>query len=73
MSVSKTEFVEWKDSKVTQEAVKNIKEVVEDVAGALIETTNSDPIRDAYSRGFIRGVRSLLAWEPEYEDNSEGS
>lgn len=70
--ITKSQFVDWKNSAVTLEMEKAVLEVVSDVGGSLINKVTSDPNHDAYLRGFIRGVQAGREWEPEFAEDADG-
>ena len=70
--IPKSEFQDWKDSRVTQEMVTEVKEAAEEVAAELINRRTSTPQDDAYLRGYIRGVQASLEWVPTFEEDDNG-
>lgn len=65
MDFTHEEFVEWTQSKVTQAMLADIAEAAEVVANNMIRRNLSDPARDQYEKGFIRGVQAAMEWNPD--------
>lgn len=70
MSVTKGEWRDWLDHPVTKEVIYAINEAVENAAEALMYRFPSDPMRDSYDRGFLKGVQALMNYRPESTDES---
>lgn len=69
MAVRKSDFFEWKNSDVTKVCYDDVREAAESVAARLLNRIATDHEQDAWDRGFIRGIQSVLEWEPEFEED----
>ena len=58
--MTKEEFQNWKESALTQEILQHIRELIEEGKEELADVAGSDPIRDRYVVGKIRGLREIL-------------
>lgn len=58
--MTKDEFQNWKESAITQEILQHILQLIEEGKEELADMAGSDPIRDRYVVGKIRGLREIL-------------
>ena len=65
-TVSKEEFLDWKNSHVTQEVFQVILTRIQDAKDILGATAGDDPVADRYLVGMIRAFNELM--EISYDD-----
>lgn len=68
--ITKSQYVDWKSSPVTQELMQNIVEAVEENVAILVRRRSSEPLDDQYIKGYVRGVQAAIEWEPELVEES---
>lgn len=68
---TKTEFIEWKSMRITQEAFADILEVAGEAAATILVRTSVNTDVDQYMKGFIRGIQSLVEWQPDFEEEPQ--
>jgi len=80
MEVSKSDFIQWRDSFVTEQFKQAMIEEIEGKVSSLVRFAGDNPNQDKFNAGFIQGVQWLLDWEPHFideegnsEDESESS
>lgn len=66
MPIKKSDYIDWLDNPVTQEAAKDVAQRVEQEIGNLVRSRDNTPIQDAWIKGLITGVQALLDWDPEF-------
>lgn len=74
MALNKSDYIQWRDSKETQELFSELREAAEGVATEVLtrEEFNSD--RDQFLKGFLKGIDAVLSWRPEFiEENRDES
>ena len=69
--ITKSQYIDWKNTEVTQEMISDVSEAAESAAASLVTKTTSDRDLDQYLRGFIRGVQASIEWEPEFVTGDE--
>ena len=58
--MTKDEFQNWRESAITQEILQYIHNLIEEGKEELADMAGSDPIRDRYVVGKIKGLREIL-------------
>jgi hypothetical protein len=68
--ISKNLYREWKDHPVTEMFFKTVEEITEDIEHAMLNghSVESHPII-AQQLGLIRAYRSVLEYQPEFNDD----
>jgi len=66
--ISKEDYLAWRQSAAFQEMEGSVLEAIEALGAELIRKTTSDPDRDQYVRGFIRGIQVMREWQPEFNE-----
>jgi hypothetical protein len=69
--VSKEEYLDWKNSPVTEELARDLKQGIEGVVGILISRREHQPTDDQYLKGWIKGLVDALEWTPEIKQEEE--
>jgi hypothetical protein len=70
--ISKEDYVAFKQHPVYQESQGVVYETVEAAASELVNKTTPDVNREQYLRGFIRGMLTVLEWEPSTFAEDQG-
>jgi len=73
MEVSKSDFVQWRDSFVTEQFKQAMVTEIEDKVANLVRFAGDSPAQDKFNAGFIQGVQWLLDWEPNFIDEEGNS
>lgn len=69
--MTKDQWLAWVDAPQTQEVFYEIRQLIAEGMEELAQSAGTDPIRDRYIVGKIRGLRDVLDLAPE-EDVPEG-
>ena len=67
---TKADFVDWKNSPVTQDFLKCVKMEVEMNKDMLAEEAGRNPIADSQVVGYITGMRFLMQWTPAVQEEN---
>ena len=60
MGLTKSEFIQWMETPVTQVVFKNLKEKIQEAKDIIAYKTESDPDGDQLLRGMIRAWDDIL-------------
>ena len=71
--VDKQDFLEWRDSPVTEELKKNLQEAVEGIASRILTRQESNPMDDQFLKGLMRGLTETLEWVPDLREEQNGT
>lgn len=66
--ISREDFASFRNHPAFQEQSAAGLQVIEALAAELVNRSRPDGDRDQYVRGFIKGMVSVLEWEPEFID-----
>ena len=71
MEISKLDWVQWKNSHVSEKFREALIEQIDDVTMYLLKSAGKDSLEDRRLVGVIEGVQWLLDWEPNFIDEGE--
>jgi len=66
MEIRKSEFLDWKNSLVTQVMAQSVAELAQEMIADLVMKRESNPADDQWVKGFLQGVQAIMDWEPEF-------
>lgn len=69
MTISRDDFVVWKNSAMTELLFKSSLQRREEVKEALAASAGSDPIADAIKRGYCQAIVDILNIDYEEVEN----
>jgi hypothetical protein len=74
MALSKSDYIQWRDSKETQELMKELGEAAESVAQEVLTREDYNSDRDQFLKGYLKAIDQVIGWRPEFieENNNEG-
>lgn len=58
--ISKSEFIDWKNSPVTEQVFKLLQQRKDALVESLAETAGLNPIQDRYYAGYIAALNEVL-------------
>ena len=58
--MTRTEFLDWKTNKATQEIMSQLKERVESMTTILKDSAGLDPLQDRFYSGYIAAFNDLI-------------
>lgn len=65
MTISKSEWTDWKQHNITRAYIQASFERIEESKEILANTAGQDPIQDSFMRGFIAAYREMLDFRVE--------
>jgi hypothetical protein len=71
MEITKSDYVQWRDTPVTVQFKKEMLEVVEEVVASLVNYAGDDSKADKEKKGIIKGVQWLLDWRPTFIEEND--
>lgn len=72
MEIRKSEFLDWKNSLVTQVMTQSVAELAQELIANLVSKRESNPADDQWIKGYLQGIQAIMDWEPEFvqEENT---
>lgn len=68
MSITKSEWMDWKNDQITRAFFEAARDRVEDAKDVLSVSAGVDPDSDNYYRGFIAAYREMMDFKVEDAD-----
>jgi hypothetical protein len=74
MALSKSDYIQWRDSKETQQLLTELREAAEGVAQEVLTREDFNSDRDQFLKGFLKAIDQVIGWRPEFieENRDEG-
>jgi hypothetical protein len=70
MEITKQDFLDWKQDRITKEFFSAILERIEDGKDILATQAGLDPITDNFYRGFIYAYKEALEFRVDSEEEN---
>jgi hypothetical protein len=67
------QFIDWRDSDITQEMYKAVSEVAGDTVGTILNRRESNPLDDQFLKGYLQGLSAVVGWKPTIMDTKTGN
>jgi hypothetical protein len=71
VEISKLDFIQWRDSNITQQYLEDMLEQLDDVKSYLMVSAGKNSLEDRRMVGIIEGVQWLLNWQPNFIEEGE--
>lgn len=68
MSFTREDYLLWKEHPVTKAMFEEVRETAEEIASEVLNRVEANHDRDQWIKGFLKGVATVRAYEPEYSD-----
>jgi hypothetical protein len=65
--ITKSDWLAWRDQRITQMCLDDIIERIQNLAADLVQNAGKDQLNDRFQSGKISGLTEIADWQPEFK------